>query len=99
MVVKVAVEESLTELKKIDASIAEPPLNTGFPCCPSKTQFITAHVSMPKISFVGLCEGKSLGMQQSGDDQNPHSPQDHQSCSLFGSSNALGKAATVLSHK
>jgi hypothetical protein len=44
MVVKVAVEESLTELKKIDASIAEPPPNTGFPCCPSKPQFLIAHV-------------------------------------------------------
>ena len=44
MVVKVAVGQSLTELKKIDASIAEPPTQYGFPCCPSKPQFLMAHV-------------------------------------------------------
>jgi hypothetical protein len=40
MVVKVAVGESLTELKKIDASIAEPPPSTVFPAALQSLNFL-----------------------------------------------------------
>jgi hypothetical protein len=58
----------------------------SFSLLPFKASISYSTRSLPTISFVDLSEGKRSGTQQSGEDQNRHSPQDHQSCSLIGSS-------------